>query len=217
MTATKKTTPHVMPLGRLRSLLVVAVVVGLAACGQDDGPIAPVAMQDAANPATVTINGVELLLAPSSGAETARFGKKAGGGKSTGGGKGRCSTYDRRLINNNGGILQVCGAQLEVHSGSFPRTEHLWMDTGDRRDDGLWSYEFGPSGTTFAPTPATLTIQVKAKDLKRLGIDPNQLSIAFVSGPGHSDWEVVGVDYDWDTQTISAPIQHFSRYALCIE
>jgi hypothetical protein len=35
MTATKKTTPHVMPHGRFKSLLVVAVVAGLTACGQE--------------------------------------------------------------------------------------------------------------------------------------------------------------------------------------
>ena len=199
--------------GLIKSLLVAAAVTVFAACGQDSSPLGPGGQQTVSSAPTVTINGIELLLAPgSSPAQMARFGKKAGSGKRV-----KCATYDRRLINNTGGVLRVCGAQLEIHSGSFPRTEHLWMDTGDRRDDGLWSYEFGPSNMTFAPTPATLTIEVKAKDLERLGIDPDQLSVAFVSSPNHSDWQVVGVDYDWETQTISAPVKHFSRYALCIE
>jgi len=216
MIANKREEPRLTPLHRrFKSLFVIAIALGFVACGQDDGLFAPMGQVTVQNAATITVNGVELLLAPGASGEIARFGKKGGGGKK--GGKGKCSTYDRQLINNNGGVLRVCGAQLEIHHHSFPRTEHLWMDTGDSRDDGLWSYEFGPSGNTFAPKPATLTVEVKAKDLKRLGIDPDQLSVAYVSSPEHSDWQVVGVDYDWETETISAPIRNFSRYALCIE
>ncbi len=209
MIAAKKTTPHLMPLGRLKSLLVVAVVAGLTACGQDDGPFAPIAQETAQNSATVTIDGVELLVAPGASEEIARFGRKVRTKK--------CSTRARKNMTNNGGTLAVCGAQLTVHSGSFPRTEHLWMITGDTRDDGLWSYEFGPHGIQFRHTPATLTIEVTPRQLKSMGIDPDRLSIAYVTGQGHGNWQVIGVDYDWDSQTISAPVWHFSRYALCVE
>ncbi len=209
MTATKRTTPHVMLLGRFKSLLVVVVAVGFAACGQDDGPLSPIVQVTAQNPATVTIDGVELLLAPNSSEHIARFGKRVK--------RQRCRTAVRKNMTNNGGTLAVCGAQLTVHKGSFPHTRRLWMRTDPVRDDGLWSYEFGPHGTQFRRTPATLTIQVSARTLKSMGIDPDRLSIAYVTGQGHGNWQVIGVDYDWDSQTISAPVWHFSRYALCIE
>jgi hypothetical protein len=131
-----------------------------------------------------------------------------------GNGNDKCSTYDQRNINNNGGTLSVCDAELEIHHHSFPRVEQLWMQTGDTRDDGLWSYEFGPSGTQFENTPATMTVFVTAAELQSMGLDPDQLSIAYVSSPNHEDWQVIGVDYDWDSQSISAPVWHFSRYAL---
>ncbi len=188
-------------LGAVKRLLVVAVALGFAACGEDTSPVAP--GQDIISSAsTVTINGVELLRAPEGGLALA--------GK-------RCGTYDRRNITNNGGTLSVCDAELEIHHHSFPQTERLWMQTGDTRDDGLWSYEFGPSGTQFENTPATLTVFVTAGELQSMGFDPDQLSIAYVTSPDHEDWQVIGVDYDWDSQSISAPVWHFSRYALCIE
>jgi hypothetical protein len=191
--------------GIVKRLLVVAVALGFAACGEDTGPLAP--GQDAVSSApTVTINGVELLKAPEGG--LALNGNN---------GNNRCSTSDRRNINNNGGTLSVCGAQLVVHSGSFPMTERLSMATGGAREDGLWSYEFGPSGTQFQHTPATMTVFVTADELQSMGLDPDQLSIAYVSSPNHEDWQIIGVDYDWDSQSISAPVWHFSRYALCIE
>ena len=187
--------------GMMKRLLVVAVALGFAACGQDTGPLSP--GQDIVSSApTVTINGVELLKAPEGG--LALNGKK-------------CSTYDESNITNNGGTLKVCDAELLIHKHSFPRTETLWMQTGDTRDDGLWSYEFGPSGTQFENTPATMTVEVKAEELRAMGIDPNRLSIAYVTSPDHQDWQVIGVDYDWNNGTISAPVWHFSRYALCIE
>ncbi len=187
--------------GMIKRLMVVAVALGFAACGNDTGPLAP--GQDAvSSSSTVTINGIELLKAPASGLALA--------------GKG-CGTYDRRNITNNGGTLTVCGAELVIHHHSFPQTERLWMQTGDTRDDGLWSYEFGPSGTQFENTPATLTVEVTAAELQAMGLDPDRLSIAYVTSPDHEDWQVIGVDYDWDSETISAPVWHFSRYALCIE
>lgn len=194
--------------GMIKRLLVVAVALGFAACGQDTGPLAPGQDIVPSSP-TVTINGVELIKAPEGGL--------ALNGNGNGGGNDRCSTYDQRNVNNNGGTLSVCDAELVIHHHSFPTTDRLWMQTGDTREDGLWSYEFGPSGTQFENTPATLTVFVTAAELQSMGLDPNRLSIAYVSSPDHQDWQIIGVDYDWDSQSISAPVWHFSRYALCIE
>jgi hypothetical protein len=183
-------------------MLVAAAVTAFAACGQDGSPLGPGGQPTVSSAPTVTINGVQLLKAPEGG--LALNGKK-------------CSTYYSKNITNNGGTLKVCDAELVIHNHSFPRTERLWMQTGDTRDDGLWSYEFGPSGTQFENTPATLTIEVTVAELQSMGLDPDRLSVAYVSSPNHEDWQVIGVDYDWETQTISAPVWHFSRYALCIE
>jgi hypothetical protein len=188
----------------IKRLLVVAVALGFAACGQDTGPMAP-GQDVVSSSSTVTINGVELIKAPE------------GGLALNGGGSDKCSTYDQSNINNNGGTLSVCDAELVIHHHSFPATERLWMQTGDTREDGLWSYEFGPSGTEFVNTPATMTVFVSADDLRAMGLNPNRLSIAYVTSPDHEDWQVIGVDYDHQSQSISAPVWHFSRYALCIE
>jgi hypothetical protein len=189
------------------AVVVIGIALGVAACGQDSGPLAPLGQDTVSSAPTVTINGVELLKAPDGGLAL----------NGNGNGNGKCSTYDDRTINNNGGTLSVCDAELVIHHHSFPRVEQLWMQTGDTREDGLWSYEFGPSGTQFENTPATMTVFVTAAELQAMGLDPDQLSIAYVTSPNHEDWQVIGVDYDWDSQSISAPVWHFSRYALCIE
>ena len=185
-----------------------ATALCLAACGEEAGPLGPQTEAGPRAEAIVTINGVSLLKAGPEGGASLRAAKLGKQRKSV--------TFDRRPINKNGGELEVDGASLHVPRGALDRTVHITMETGDTRADGLWSYEFGPHGTEFQKS-ATLTIEVDIRDLVALGIDASRLSVAYVSDPDHADWQVLGGRYDPVTQTITVPIDHFSRYALCIE
>ena len=196
--------------------LSAALAVLVAACGETTGPTAPstagFGFEDSSS--VVTVNGVRLLRSPGvpSSHLTLRTKKKVGQGSSS----QTSTSFDRHLINGTGGSVHVDGASLYVPRGALDETVHVTMEKGETREDGLWSYEFGPHGLTFDKS-ATLTIEVRQSDLEALGIDPSRLSVAYVSHPDHADWQILGGEYDAEAETISVPIDHFSRYALCIE
>lgn len=73
------------------------------------------------------------------------------------------------------------------------------------------SFRFGPSGLVFRQ-PAILAISVDKADLR--GIDPRDLRIA-VASDDEDDWTIVGGLYNHLTRTVTVPVLHFSRYALC--
>jgi hypothetical protein len=212
MTATKKTTPHVMPLGRFKSLLVVAVVAGLTACGQDDGPFAPVALQESVNDATITINGVQLLKATAATTQ----GLQRSSYVVFGNAKSLTTTEAKATIGRRGGVISVTSGSLSIPKRALNSDTTITMVDEGAIDGGIRSYVFGPSGLLFNRS-ATLTIKMSAEELKSMGIDPYRLGVAYVTSPEHSDWQVLGGVWDPTTETISVPIDHFSRYALCIE
>lgn len=73
------------------------------------------------------------------------------------------------------------------------------------------SFKFGPSGLVFQ-RPALLSISVRKADLK--DINPWDLRIA-VASDDEDDWTIVGGIYNPLTRTVTVPVLHFSRYALC--
>ena len=101
-------------------------------------------------------------------------------------------------------------ARLTVADGSlsFPAVIDKKVD-GDR----FVSFRFGPDGLEFLPA-AVLTISLDKADLR--GIDPQRLKVA-VASDDQDDWQVVGGTYDPITRTVTAPVVHFSRYALTVD
>jgi len=75
------------------------------------------------------------------------------------------------------------------------------------------SFRFGPSGLEFDPV-AILSISVDKADLR--GVNPYRLRIA-VASDDRDNWRVVGGIYNPLNRTVTAPVLHFSRYALCVE
>jgi hypothetical protein len=80
-------------------------------------------------------------------------------------------------------------------------------------NNGYVEFKFGPNGLTFS-TPATLMINAAKANIG--ATDKASLRIAGASDSG-DDWQVIGGIYDPVTDTVTAPISHFSRYALCLE
>ncbi len=175
----------------LKRLMVVAVALGFVACGEDNGPIAPGEQGPMVNPATVTINGVELLKAP--------------GGL-------RLASSASVQMDQSGGTASVDGAWLTVPSGALSNSTTITMaNTSD-----LWAYDFGPDGLTFN-SPATLTVKITVTELVQIGVDPNDLRIAYATSGLTNDWQILGGSYDSVKQEIKLPVDHFSIYSLCIE
>ena len=174
----------------LRRALLPMAVLGFAACQGEQFPIGP----EEAAPSFVEVNGVKLVtiqpgrnLVPADGESVARVQK------------------------NQGATLTSGDATLTVLPGSMKSTATIWMQPDDA--SGYVQFIFGPSGTTFSPA-ATLTISaVKAN------IDPSLIPLLKIAGASDSadDWVIVGGVYDPATNTVVAPISHFSRYALCVE
>jgi hypothetical protein len=172
-------------------LWVVAVALGLAACGQDSGPLAPTGQGTAVNPATVTINGVQLLKAPAGL---------------------RLSSSVTKEIDEDGGTLTVDGAWLTVPAGALDDDEDISMANAS----DLWAFDFGPDGLTF-DSSATLTVKITISQLVEIGVDPYDLKIAYATNGMSNDWQILGGSYDPNAEEISLPIDHFSRYSLCVE
>lgn len=172
-------------------LWVVVVALGLAACGQDSGPLAPTGHGTAPNPATVTINGVQLLKAPAGL---------------------RLSGSATKTIGENGGEIEIDGAELDVPSGALDDDVQITM----AHAQDLWAWDFGPDGLQFN-SPAELEIDITIAQLVEIGVDPAELKIAVATNGYSNDWQILGGEYDPEDEEIELPIEHFSRYALCVE
>lgn len=177
--------------GWLKTLVIASMALGFAACESDDGPLAPVANDGP----TVMINGVELLQRPAGGLTLAESATVA--------------------IDEQGGGIKLSDARFWVPAKALGAPTKITMSHDDSAYS-LWAYDFGPSGLKFYRS-ATLTIYVTAMELKVMGIDPSRLRVAHASTSISKDWSIVGGVWDEKTQTISVPVDHFSRYALCLE
>ncbi|HUP20299.1 MAG TPA: hypothetical protein VM778_10150 [Gemmatimonadota bacterium] len=116
-----------------------------------------------------------------------------------------------RVQGKSGTTISLDDATLVVKSGSLSVPNATI--TMDAVNDGYLTFQFGPNGLAFSPA-ATLTISAAKANLD--GLDPGQLRIAGASD-SVDDWQVVGGTYDPLTNTVTVAIDHFSRYALCIE
>lgn len=175
----------------LRRALLALAVLGFAACESTDAPVTPNPRSDSP---TVTVNGVKLVtvLPDRRGPSLANNGATA-----------------RRVNAKNGATITNDDASLTVVPGSIPDDTTIVMKA---QNDGFVSFRFGPNGLQFDPA-ATLTISAAKANLD--GLDTSQLAIAGAHDDV-DDWQVIGGAYDPATNTVSAEIEHFSRYALCI-
>lgn len=173
----------------LRRVLIPMAALGLAACQGEPGP----ASVDDWAPSFVEVNGVKLVtVQPGRGLTLA-------------------DGILERVQRNEGVTLTTVDATLVIQPGSMSRTATVTMTP--QNDSGFVQFLFGPSGLTFNPA-ATLRISAS-----KANIDPllkGRLRIAGASDTA-DDWVVVGGTYDPATDTVTAPISHFSRYALCVE
>jgi hypothetical protein len=163
--------------------------IGLFACqSEPELPIGP----GAAAPSFVEVNGVKLVtLQP--GRSLAPAGAL------------------ERVTKKLGTVLTSGDATFTVPPGAVKNTTQIWMQPDDV--SGFMQFTFGPSGTTFNPA-ATLTISaVKAN------LEPSQKNRLRIAGASDNadNWTIVGGVYDPATDTVTASISHFSRYALCVE
>ena len=174
----------------LRRALLPMAAFGLFACQSEQSPIGP----EAAAPSFVEVNGVQLV--------TIRPGRSldlADG------------AAESRVTKKDGATLTSGDATLTVVPGSVKNTTTIWMQPDNA--SGFVQFIFGPSGTTFNPAA---TLQISAV---KANLDPSQKHRLRIAGASDSadDWVIVGGVYDPATDTVTASISHFSRYALCVE
>lgn len=194
----------------LRSLLVAAVALGLAACESTKGPLGPTDL--ALNP------GSDIVFAKKTdgsggGKGGAKSGPKDGGRDST---ETTGNTYAEKTIGKNGGRLTVTGAEFTIPKNALSSRTLITMEDVGAIEGALWAYEFTPAGLVFSK-PAELWVDVSLEFLETNGIDPGRLRIALVTGPDPADWQYLNGRYQPSYQRIGVQIDHFSRYALCIE
>lgn len=179
-----------MRVPRIRwNALAGALVIVLAACSAD----VPTAVQPGA------IEPQALDEASPQGDEPAFL---LGGLLGAGGGTGKVELVPVRT----GATLTPDDAVLSVFNEALSG-----LITKEVDGNKYVSFKFGPSGLVFQ-RPALLTISVSKADLK--GINPRDLRIA-VASDGEDDWTIVGGLYNPLTRTVTVPVLHFSRYALC--
>lgn len=174
-------------LSLVRGAAVLALTLLVAGCQAGTGPTGV----PERGPETVTVNGVDLLVAPT--------GLKIAG------------RMVRQDIGPDGGSISVDGGRLLVPAGALSEAVSISMMG---REDIQYKYRFGPDGLVFDAT-ATLSISV---DPEALGIDDTgRLKIA-VASDTEDDWAVID-DAHWDeaTGTVVAPVEHFSVYGLCLD
>jgi len=172
----------------LRRALLPMAVLGFAACQGEQGPV-NLAEQA---PSFVEVNGVKLV--------TVQPGRRLS------------PAGDAARVQKQDGVTLTTGdASLTIVPGSMSKTAVVTMEP--QNASGYVQFLFGPSGLSFNPT-ATLRISAA-----KANIDPSQRSELKIAGAsdGADDWTVVGGTYDPETDTVTAQISHFSRYALCVE
>jgi hypothetical protein len=172
----------------LRRALLPMAVLGFAACQGEQGPVN---LEDSA-PSFVEVNGVKLVTMRPGGLQIA-------------------DGVVQRVPGKSGATIETSDAKLVIQPGSV--SDPNATITMQALNDGFVTFKFGPSGLSFSPA-ATLTIS--AAKANTVGIDLSQLRIAGASD-GADDWSVVGGTYDSATNTVTVPISHFSRYALCVD
>lgn len=201
-------------------LLTVAIALGVAACGQDEGPFSPLGQVTTIGDAQGPLGPTDLSSNP--GGDIA-FAKKTGGsnggkggGPKDGGDTQTEATYAEKSIGKNGGFLSITNAKLLIPKNALTSRTRISMENVGAIEGALWAYEFTPGGLVF-DKPAELWVDVSLEFLEANGIDPGRLRIALVTGPDPANWQYLNGRYQPAYQHINVQIEHFSRYALCIE
>ena len=166
---------------------LAAMLLLLTACEAGDGP-ATVDQQVVPG----TVNGVQLV--------RAQDGRRVG----------LAGTTVKRVSSLTGATITTEDVKFVVMPLSIKSTTTITIEP---LNDGYVSFRFGPNGLQFKP-PAVLTISANKADLT--GIDPLDLKIAGASDSG-DDREILSASvYDALTNSVTTPVSHFSRYALCV-
>jgi Tol biopolymer transport system component len=122
-------------------------------------------------------------------------------------------------IGSTGGTVTVTGdaATLDIPGGALAASTNISIAPAASPPAGLISglapvVDLGPDGTRFA-TPAMLTLPYEPSKLPP-GVPPSALAVYTATGTG---WEIVpGSVVDEAGGTVTAPISHFSVYAIGI-
>ncbi len=169
-------------------VVLTAPLMILTACDAVDGPITP----DDQTGSPQLANGIQLV--------PVRQGRSL---ESAG-------TLLRRVNTLVGAILKTNAVRLAIKPLSMSYSATITIEP---MNDGSVSFRFGPSGLRFNPA-ARLTISADKANLD--GIDPRGLKIAGASDSA-DDWQIIEESlYDPLTNTVTGPVGHFSRYALCV-
>jgi hypothetical protein len=200
--------------GILQSLLVVAVALGFAACESTQGPLGPTDLSSAPGGDLVFAKGNGNSDDNGNGKNNGKDnGPKDGGNDDT---QTEQITYAAKTIGKNGGFLSITDAKFLVPKNALASRTRITMENVGAIEGGLWAYEFTPAGLVF-DKPAELWVDVSLEFLEANGIDPGRLRIALVTGPNPANWQYLNGRYQPAYQHINVQIEHFSRYALCIE
>lgn len=174
----------------LGGIVTALAVLSLTACGDETGPTNPTETF----PKFVTVNSVKLL--------TFKNGMELR----------VANDLEAKWIEAEvGGTLSTDDASLTILPNSIP--EDLWISMAQAAD-GTVSFLYGPNGLQFS-RPAILEINAASAELT--GVDLSKLRIA-VAQDDVDDWAIVDeAVYDPAQGVIRAELNHFSRYALCMD
>ena len=112
-----------------------------------------------------------------------------------------------------GGVTLTTVSMSESPPGAFAGHVPEWIAPGSLDVTAYQQAGASPDPALDWPV-AILSISIDKADLR--GVNPWRLRIA-VASDDRDDWRVVGGIYNPLTGTVTAPVLHFSRYALCVE
>jgi hypothetical protein len=121
------------------------------------------------------------------------------------------------IKSSEGGSLEIGDSEngrssINFNEHALPQDTMISMKRRNFGDDNNLPlvYEFGPEGTVFNNT-VTVTLSYRDADLR--GVPEDNLRI-FYYNPVRNLWELKGGIVDKVNKTVSAELQHFSRYAI---
>jgi hypothetical protein len=124
------------------------------------------------------------------------------------------------IKSSQGGLIEIGDlasgrSSIQFQQNALPKDTAVSMDRMHRRDiydcqSLSFVFEFGPEGTVFLNT-VTVTLSYRTADLS--GVPEDNLKI-FYYNPIRNLWEYLESVVDKENKTITAELEHFSRYAI---
>ncbi len=111
-------------------------------------------------------------------------------------------------VGRNGGTVTLGNHRYVIPAGALSRNTTMTMAYASL---GAVAVDCGPSPLTFA-VPVTLTLSYAGTSYEEDGMDPSELRIWYVAPDG--SMELIGGSVNESARTVSAPVDHFSRYIL---